>query len=358
MFGTKVKLSIFGESHGLAIGAVIDGFPVGEAIDMEALRLFMERRAPGRANYQTTRRESDAPEFLSGIMDGKTTGAPVCVIIRNENTRSKDYDALRDIPRPSHADYTAHLRYNGFHDIRGGGHFSGRLTAPLCAAGGIALQILARRGITVGAHISQIADVADTAFNPATVSSDDLKKLCAKSFPVSDDSAGTKMMEAIASAKAENDSVGGTIECAAVGFPGGIGTPMFDGVENRLASAIFGIPAVRGIEFGAGFSAAEMHGSRHNDAYAINNGQITTKTNNHGGVIGGISTGMPIIFRAAFKPTPSIGIEQESVSLSRSEAAAMTVDGRHDPCIVPRAVPCVEAVTAIVLLDMLLNEHE
>ena len=356
--GKKIKLSVFGESHGPAIGAVIDGLPAGEPVDMEALRLFTERRSPGRADYQTARRESDTPEFLSGILDNKTTGAPICVIIRNENTRSKDYEALRDIPRPSHADYTAHLRYNGFHDIRGGGHFSGRLTAPLCAAGGIALQILSRRGVTVGAHIAQIADVTDTSFDPVAICAEELERLLLKDFTVLDDAAGAKMREAIAAAKAENDSVGGIVECAAVDFPGGIGTPMFDGVENRLASAIFGIPAVRGIEFGAGFSAAFMRGRRHNDAYEISQGHIQTKTNNHGGVIGGISSGMPIIFRAAFKPTPSIGIEQCSVSLTRLADTSVTAEGRHDPCIVPRAVPCVEAVTGLVLLDMLLTEHE
>ena len=356
--GKKIKLSVFGESHGPVIGIVIDGMPAGEPIDMEALQLFTDRRAPGLADYQTARRESDTSEFLSGIHGGKTTGAPICVIIRNENTRSKDYDSLRDIPRPSHADYTAHLRYNGFHDIRGGGHFSGRLTAPLCAAGGLALQILARRGVTVGAHINQIASVTDASFDPITVSDDDLIRLGAKAFPVLDAGAGAEMQAAIAAAKAENDSIGGIVECAAVGFPCGIGTPMFDGIENRLASAIFGIPAVRGIEFGAGFSSTLMRGSLHNDAYTVEQGQVKTTTNNHGGVIGGISTGMPIIMRVAFKPTPSIGIEQVSVSLSRLENTPVTVNGRHDPCIVPRAVPCVEAVTGLVLLDMLLSEHE
>ena len=356
--GKRVKISIFGESHGGGIGVLIDGFPAGEHFDMDELQRFLDRRAPGRTNYQTSRHEGDVPEFLSGLLDCVTTGAPICAVIRNENTRSRDYDSLRDLPRPSHADYTAHLRYNGFHDIRGGGHFSGRLTAPLCIAGGLALQVLAKKGITIGAHISQIGSEKDCFFDLAGISADELERISQKPLPVIDDGAGTRMLETIAEAKVEHDSVGGVIECAAIGFPAGIGTPMFDGIENRLASAIFGIPAVRGVEFGAGFAAAAMRGSEHNDAFAIDGGEIVTKTNNHAGAIGGISTGMPIVLRAAFKPTPSIGKEQTTVSLSKMEEAPLTVDGRHDPCIVPRAVPCVEAAVAITLLDMLLCERE
>ena len=356
--GEKIKISIFGESHGRAIGVTIDGIPAGEKIDAGELQKFLNRRAPGRMDYQTQRRESDIPEFVSGIFDGVATGAPICAIIRNENTRSKDYSAFRDLPRPSHADYPAQLRYHGFNDIRGGGHFSGRLTAPLCVAGGLALQILARKGIAVGAHIASIGSVRDVPFDPVGVNAEELRSLTGKPVSVLNDEAGTAMVDTIEAARNSQDSVGGIIECAAVGYPGGIGTPMFDGLENRLASAIFGIPAVRGIEFGAGFASADMRGSVHNDAYTMADGGIRTKTNHHGGIIGGISTGMPIVLRVAIKPTPSIGLEQASVDISRMEETPLKIEGRHDPCIVPRAVPCVEAVVGIILLDMLLCEQE
>ena len=355
--GERLKISIFGESHGEAIGVVIDGVPAGEKLDLQALQVFLNRRAPGRASYHTPRRESDTPEFVSGVLNGTATGAPICAIIRNESTRSQDYDKQRCVPRPSHADYPAQLRYGGFNDVRGGGHFSGRLTAPLCVAGGLALQILARRGIIVGAHIASIGKTQDARFDAVGVSAEELCNLAEKPFPVIDDSAGKTMVELIETVRAAQDSVGGIIECAAVGFPGGIGTPMFDGLENRLAAAMFGIPAVRGVEFGAGFAAAEKSGSEHNDAYIILDGKIRTETNNHGGIIGGISTGMPIILRTAIKPTPSIGRRQRSVDMSRLESVTLEIEGRHDPCIVPRAVPCVESAVGIVLLDMLLCEQ-
>ncbi len=353
--GKNITVSIFGQSHSQAIGAVIDGLPAGFAVDMEKVRAFLARRAPGRAAYATARREADEPIILSGLAEGKTCGAPLAMLIGNGDTRSKDYEKLRDIPRPGHADFTANLRYGGFQDVRGGGHFSGRLTAPLCFAGAICLQMLEQRGVFVGAHIASVAGVADAPFDPVRVCPADLQAVSAKPFAVIDDAAGAAMQEKIAQAKADLDSVGGTIECAAVGFPAGVGDPMFDGLENRLAAALFGIPAVKGLEFGAGFAAAEMRGSQNNDPFLLEGDRVLTKTNHAGGILGGISTGMPLLFRLAFKPTPSIARAQDSVSLSRKKPEKLEITGRHDPCIVPRAVPVVEAAAAIVLLDALLG---
>ncbi|MEI6579434.1 MAG: chorismate synthase [Eubacteriales bacterium] len=352
-FGDNIKVTIFGQSHSDAIGVVIDGLPAGETIDLETLQRFMNRRAPGSSEYVTQRQEKDIPEILSGLLDGVTCGAPLCAIIKNNDAHSKDYDKIRDIPRPSHADYPAYIKYEGFNDIRGGGHFSGRMTAPLCFAGAVCKQILERRGIFVGAHISAIGDVEDELFGPARTSAVQLKAVGDKAFPTINDAAAEKMVKAIEDVAKKQDSIGGVVECCAVGMPTGIGEPMFDGVENRLASAMFGIPAVKGIEFGIGFAAAKMHGSENNDPYFFEDGKVKTLTNNHGGILGGITTGMPIILRVAFKPTPSIGIEQNSVKLSEKTNSTIKIEGRHDPCIVPRAVVAVEAVTAIVLLDLL-----
>ena len=353
--GKNITVSIFGQSHSQTIGAVIDGLPAGFSVDMEKVRAFMARRAPGRAAYATARKEADEPILLSGLAGGKTCGAPLAMLIQNGDTRSKDYEQLRDIPRPGHADYTANLRYGGFQDVRGGGHFSGRLTAPLCFAGAICLQMLEQRGVLIGAHIASIAGVADTPFCPTQICPEDLRAISAKPFAVISDDAGAAMQEKIAAAKAELDSVGGIIECAAIGFPAGIGDPMFDGLENCLAAALFGIPAVKGLEFGAGFAAAQMLGSQNNDPFFFEGDRVLTKTNHAGGILGGISTGMPLLFRLAFKPTPSIARAQDSVSLSQGEPRKLEITGRHDPCIVPRAVPVVEAVAAIVLLDALLG---
>lgn len=352
-YGKHVKISIFGQSHSEAIGIVIDGLPAGYQIDAKKLHEFLERRAPGRNEYSTQRKEPDFPEFLSGIVDGVTCGAPLCAIVRNQDTRSQDYDNLRDIPRPGHADYTAHIKYNGNNDIRGGGHFSGRLTAPLCIAGGICQQILESKGIMIGAHIACIGEITDMAFDSVNVNADTLCIVKQAKFPVISHESGIKMREAIKRARSDGDSLGGVVECAATGVPAGIGEPMFDGVENRIASIMFGIPAVRGIEFGSGFKSAQLRGSVNNDAFYWDNGVVKTRTNNHGGVLGGITSGMPIIFRVAIKPTPSIAMEQNSISLSQSENAKLKITGRHDPCIVPRAVPCIEAAAAIVLLDIL-----
>ena len=355
-FDGNIRLSIFGQSHSGGIGCVIDGLPSGERIDMEKLQAFLSRRAPGGNAWSTPRKEADQPEFLSGLVDDTTCGAPISALIRNTNTRSQDYANLADIPRPGHADYTAHIRYGGHQDVAGGGHFSGRLTAPLCIAGGICKQILERMGVTIGAHIASIAGVQDAAFDPVSVDAQALASAAGKPFPVLSDAAGAEMQAAIQSAREDNDSVGGVIECAAIGIPAGIGDPMFDGMENRIARIVFAIPAVKGIEFGLGFAAASLRGSENNDPYRMDGENVRTRTNNAGGILGGITSGMPVIFRAAIKPTPSIAREQESISLSRKENAILAVRGRHDPCIVPRAVPVMEAAMAIAILDAILEK--
>lgn len=354
-FGSHFRFTIFGQSHGAAIGVTIEGIPAGTAVDLERLQAFLDRRAPGNAPTATARREADRVEVLSGLVGGTTCGVPLTAIIRNTNTRSGDYAALHDCPRPGHADFAAEARYGGFQDVAGGGHFSGRLTAPLCIAGGIALQMLERMGVTVAAHILSIYDVADARLDPVHVTAEQLHALTRMPLPVLRAEAAGAMEEAILAAKAQGDSVGGVIECAAVGLPAGWGDPMFGGLENRIAQAVFGIPAIRGVEFGTGFAAAGMPGSRHNDPYYMDGGTVRTETNHHGGILGGISTGMPLIFRAAVKPTPSISQPQRSVSLSRGENCSLTVQGRHDPCIVPRAVPVIEAATAAALLDAALE---
>ena len=325
-FGNCFRFTIFGQSHAPAIGVTIEGLPSGFAIDMEKLSAFMARRAPG-GRYATARSEADKVEFISGLTDGKTCGAPVTALIYNTNTRKSDYDYMKYIPRPGHADFTAMMKYGFVRDYSGGGQFSGRLTAPLCIAGGIAMQLLEKLGITVTAGILSIGGETDEV----------------------------KMYELIDAVRAEGDSVGGLIGCAVQGVPVGLGEPMFGGMENRIAQAVFGIPAVKGIEFGAGFAAAEMRGSECNDPFAIENGRVVTEGNNHGGILGGISSGMPINFRVAIKPTPSIAKQQRSVDMQKMEPCELRVQGRHDPCIVPRAVPCVEAAAAVAVYDAYLE---
>ncbi len=349
-YGEIIKLSVFGQSHGPAIGMTLDGIPAGLPVDIAKLQTLLARRAPGQNSYSTPRKEADTPEFLSGIVDGYTCGAPLAAIIRNTNTHSGDYSNLKDCPRPGHADFPAQIKYNGYQDAAGGGHFSGRLTAPLCIAGGLCKQWLETRGIRIGAHISTIAGVAD---DPLDRVNPDLSAICGD-FPVINPNAGKQMQVAIAAAKADNDSVGGVIECAITGLPAGLGEPMFGGIEGKLAQIIYGIPAVKGVEFGSGFAGSDLRGSENNDPYTVNRGKIQTVTNNAGGILGGISTGMPIVFRTAFKPTPSIGKNQQSISLSRMEQQTLSVQGRHDPCIVPRAVPVVEAAAAIAIFDICL----
>ena len=356
-FGTILRVNIFGESHGRAIGVTMQGLPAGERVDQAELDSFLDRRRPGKNALSTARNEPDRPVFLSGLHEGKTTGSPLTAIIENLDARSRDYSELADKPRPGHADYTAYAKWNGEADMRGGGHFSGRLTAPLCIAGGIAKQLLARKGIFVGAHLYAVAGIADTSF-PMLPDQALLEMIGEKAFPVLDDAQGKCMQEAIRTASHEADSVGGVIECAAIGLPTGLGGPMFDGVESRLSHALFGIPAIKGLEFGAGFAAAAMRGSENNDPFRMGeDGNVTTETNHAGGILGGITTGQPVILRVAVKPTPSIAKPQRTVSLSSRENAELIVHGRHDPCVAHRAVPVVEAVTALVLLDMILEEN-
>ena len=326
-YGQNFRIAIFGESHAAAIGVAIEGVSAGTKIDFEALQAFLERRAPGRDVTSTTRHETDVPEFLCGVKDGVATGAPIAAIIRNADTRSKDYGNLANVPRPGHADYPADMKFSGHQDRAGGGHFSGRLTAPLCVAGGIALQLLKRFGVTIQARVVRIGGETDL----------------------------DKMKEAITSARAEGDSVGGVIEAEINGMPVGVGDPMFGGLENRIAQVVFGIPAVKGLEFGEGFGAAELKGSENNDPYGIVDGQVMPLSNHAGGILGGLSTGAPIVFRVAFKPTPSISKEQDSVDLSTKKPVKLVVKGRHDPCVVLRAVPCVEAAVAIAVYDAMLE---
>ncbi len=350
--GKNIKLTIFGESHGAGIGMVLDNIPAGEEINMDELYRFMLRRQGGNNPYSTPRKEADKPEFLSGVLEGKTTGSPICAVIRNENTRSGDYKL--DIPRPGHADFTAYVKHGGANDARGGGHFSGRLTAPLCIAGGILKQILKRKGIQIHAHISSIGGINDIPLNNMKPDENQLNILKNTDFPVLDTEAGKQMKAKILDVRSQANSVGGSVECVIYGVGAGYGDPIFDGIENRIASAIFGLGAVKGIEFGSGFDSAKMTGTESNDEFYIENGEIKTYTNNHGGILGGITSGMPIVFNTAFKPTPSIGVEQRSVSFSEKNNVTFKTHGRHDPCIVPRAVPCVEAVAALVIADFIL----
>lgn len=354
-FGNNIKCTIFGQSHSEAIGVVIEGLPPGEKINLDHIQTFMARRAPGNAPWATPRKEADAPQIVSGIFQGRTCGVPLCAVIGNTNQRSKDYEKSKDIPRPGHGDYTGFIKYKGFQDYRGGGHFSGRLTAPLCFAGAIAKDILAARKIYVGAHIANIGGIEDKPFNPVKVTREDLEMPGKMEFPVQNYNIGDTMVAKIMLTKEKGDSLGGIIEGCAIGLPPGLGDPMFDGIENNLAKAVFGIPAVRGVEFGAGFAAAEMTGKENNDEFITQNGVIRTTTNNHGGILGGITTGMPLIMRVAIKPTPSIGSPQKSVNLKDNTQADLAVEGRHDPCIVPRAVPVVEAVMALTILDFLME---
>lgn len=363
-FGSALRVTVFGQSHSQAVGCVVEGLPSGHVVDMEALRRFMARRAPGQGPWTTPRKEADLPRIVSGLNPkGATCGAPLAVVIENTNTRSRDYDNLMAVPRPGHADYTAWAKWHGNQDVPGGGHFSGRLTAPLCAAGGIALQVLAKRGVRVGAHLLSVADVRDEplcAFDNAPASQVRLQgQLDAltdgRTFPTIDAEAGKAMLAAIDDARRELDSVGGVVECVATGMPAGVGSPMFDGIENLVARAAFGVPAVKGVEFGRGFEAARLRGSEDNDPYRMVDGAVTPATNNAGGALGGITTGAPVLFRMALKPTSSISRPQESVDLASGSDATLEVHGRHDPCVATRAVPVAEAICALALLDALLS---
>ena len=329
-FGQNYRISIFGESHAPAIGVTVEGLPAGSEVDAVRLQAFLDRRAPGRDALSTSRREADAPEFLCGVKDGKATGAPITAIIRNSDTRSGDYGNLAAVPRPGHADWPAEVKYGGNQDRAGGGHFSGRLTAPLCIAGGIAIQQLEKAGVSVTARAVRIGGETDSV----------------------------KMEAAIAAARESGDSVGGIVEAEVRGLPAGVGDPMFGGLENRIAQIVFGIPAVKGIEFGEGFGVADLKGSENNDPYGIADGKVVPLSNHAGGILGGISTGAPVVFRVAFKPTPSIAKEQDSVDIAKMHPAKLVVKGRHDPCVVLRAVPCVEAAAAIAVYDAMLERKK
>ncbi len=354
IWGRNIKLSIFGESHGPAIGITIDGLPPGLTLDMDYIAFEMRRRAPGRNELSTSRVEGDDFEILSGYFQNKTTGTPLTAIIRNKDSRSKDYEAIRDKIRPGHADFTGHIKYSGHEDYRGGGHFSGRLTAPLVFAGAIAKQILEAKGIDIGSHIKSIGEIEDPYFHPTYIESDQLVKLKEEDFPVLDKIRGIEMQKLIKKVREEEDSIGGIVECAVINLPPGIGSPFFDSLESVISSLLFSIPGLKGLEFGAGFPISRMQGSQANDQYYIDEEEkIRTYSNNNGGILGGISNGMPLIFRAAFKPTPSIGKKQRTVDISKGENIELVIRGRHDPCIVLRALPVVEAVAAIAIWDVI-----
>ena len=353
VWGSKIKYSIFGESHGRAIGITIDGLPSGVELDLEEINREMLRRAPGKNKFSTPRQEKDQYEILSGFFNGKTTGTPLCAIIRNGDQHSKDYEKTKNLMRPGHADYTGFIRYGGFNDYRGGGHFSGRITAPIVFAGAVAKQILSKSGIVIGSHIKSIGKVDDEYFNDLNIEENLLKELSYKEFPTLQEDKGIAMQEEILKAREELDSVGGVVECAAINLPAGIGSPFFGSVESVLSSLLFSIPAVKGVEFGEGFNIATMKGSEANDEFYLEEDKIKTYSNNNGGILGGITSGMPVVFRVAFKPTPSIARQQKTVDISNNENTIIKVEGRHDPCIVQRAVPVVEAVAAMGILEML-----
>lgn len=349
-YGENLKLSIFGQSHGPAIGMTLDGIPAGLPVDLDALQAFLNRRAPGQNDWSTPRKEEDRPDFLSGIVDGYTCGAPLAAVIYNKNTRSADYQPLKDTPRPGHADYTAQIKYGGFQDAAGGGHFSGRLTAPMCIAGGLCKQWLEEMGIRIGAHIIQIGEEKSCGFNQLSPQLEQVGQI----FPTLSATATDKFQAVIDKARSRGDSVGGRIECAITGLPAGIGEPMFGGIESRIAQIVYGIPALKGLEFGD----TQPYGSQNNDTFIAEGSAVRTVTNHCGGILGGISNGMPVIFSVSIKPTPSISLPQQSVNLKTREITSMQIKGRHDPCIVPRAVPVVEAAAAIAIFDLILGNTQ
>lgn len=354
VIGDKIKLSIFGESHGEAIGCVIDGLPAGIKIDMNAVYKDMQRRAPGKDKTATSRLEKDIPHILSGMLDNVITGAPLAMVIENTNTKSGDYSNLMTVPRPGHSDYPAYVKYGGNNDIRGGGHFSGRLTAPLVFAGSVAKQILSQMGVTIGAHIKQIGSVCDAVSDLNKTDKSLLDTLSSSTFSLIDETKEQAMRDEIEKARLSLDSVGGIIECFAVGLPVGLGGNMFDTVEGKLASILFGVPAVKGVEFGIGFGFADKRASEVNDQYEIKNGRVATLSNNNGGVLGGMTDGAPLSVSVAIKPTPSIAKKQKSVNLLTMENEELEIHGRHDPCIVVRAVPVIECAVALGLLDLMM----
>lgn len=355
IYGINVKMSIYGESHGTSIGMIVDGLPPGLKLDLAAIEMEMLRRAPGQNQLSTQRRENDSFAIQSGFFDGYTTGTPLCVVIKNSDQHSKDYSILKDKMRPGHADYAGYVKYKGYNDYRGGGNFSGRLTAPLVFIGAVAKQVLKEYGILVGAHIFSIGNIKDKAFNQLGVGDKLFKELQRKAFCVIDDVIGNRMQENILKAKEAMNSVGGIVECMVLHIPAGIGAPYFDSLESHLSHALFSVPAVKAVEFGDGFDITRLTGAEANDEMNYVNGEVQTLTNHNGGITGGITNGMPVVFRVGIKPTPSIGREQHTVSIGGQCNTTLAVSGRHDPCIVPRAVPAIEAVTAWIVLDLLLE---
>lgn len=349
-FGQNIRITVFGESHGTGIGLVIDGLPAGESISVDELNRFMVRRAPGQRGT-TPRKEKDTPEILSGVQNNVLTGSAVAMIIRNKDHRSDDYHT--DIPRPSHADLNAYLKYGGHMDMRGGGPFSGRITAPLCMAGGIAKQILARRGVAIGAHLASVGPIEDKSWDPVQVRPEELESIGAKNFPAICPEAADAMLDFLDRLKDEEDSIGGRIRCMATGVPQGLGEPNYLGFESHLSHLLFAVPGVRGVQFGTGFQAAGMRGSVHNDPIVLSEDGYRTSSNHAGGIVGGITNGMPVSFEVAMKPAASIGQPQRSVRLSNEETAELVIVGRHDPSIAVRAVPVIEACLALTVLDFM-----
>ena len=347
--GNSVAVTVFGESHGNAVGAVIDGLPAGLTVNEEFIAHQLDLRRP-YGKISTPRQESDKFTIQSGVFNNKTTGTPICIIIPNENTKSKDYSKSYGLARPGHADFTAFSKYNGNEDYRGGGHFSGRITAGIVAAGARAIDALSKKGIKIGSHIKKCAGVEDSSFTDYNSEIDLLNK---KLFAVIDDSKGEEMIENIEKAALQNDSVGGVLETVVLGLPAGVGEPWFDSVEGMLSHALFSIPAVKGVEFGCGFKCADMLGSEMNDEFYVESDIVKTKTNNNGGINGGITNGMPVTFKCAVKPTPSIAKSQETINFKTNENTQIEISGRHDPCIVHRARVVVDSITALVLCDLL-----
>ncbi len=355
-YGKNIDVEIYGGSHNECIGVIVKGLPVGFKIDEEKLLAFLSRRAPGNDEFSTSRKEADLPVFLEGVTDGVITSTKVHAVIYNKNQRSKDYQKDSFVPRPSHADFAARMKYGKDVDLRGGGHFSGRLTAPMCIVGGICLQILEQKGIHIGAQLYSVGNVVGVPFDMVNVSKSDFDTIHATTFPTLSSTAAEQMKAEIISAKNDGDSVGAIIECATIGLPIGLGEHMFSGVENRISSIVFAIPAVKGIEFGNGFNCAKLRGSKNNDTFYTDGKNVFTNTNNVGGILGGMTNGMPLVFRAAMKPTPSIFIEQDSVDLDTMTNTKLKINGRHDPCVAVRAVPVFEAATAIAIFDMIYDK--
>lgn len=352
MIGNKLKVSIFGESHGEAIGVVIDGLPSGYEIDLDYINQQMNRRLPGRSSLSTKRKEEDEYKILSGLFEGKTTGTPLSAIINNMDKNSEDYSDRFKL-RPGHGDYTGYIKYSSYNDYRGGGHFSGRITAPLLFAGSIAMQLLESKGIFIGSRIKSIYNIYDD--NMEGIDADIIKNLRKMSFPVISSEKGALMKTGIIEQKEKKDSLGGIVETFIINIPAGYGEPFFDSVESKISHIIFSIPAVKGIEFGAGFKIASLTGKGANDEFMVENNKIITVTNNNGGILGGITNGMPIVFNTAIKPTPSIALPQNTVDISSMKNTIINIKGRHDPCIVPRVIPVIEGACALAILDLIME---